>query len=617
MKKFAFCLSFVTVLFVSPDCLAQLFVNNSYVYVADKYLYVKQDVNLQSTGNIYLRNESQLLQGTAGNSTNQGTGKLAVFQEGTVNNFAYNYWCSPVGVANAATGNDSFGITILNRPTSLTTSSPATMLPSSSLDGSTTNSSLSIAPRWIFKFLSSSLYSQWFSVGASSTILPGEGFTMKGSSGTDTAFSENAIANNPGSKQRYDFRGKPNDGNITINVATGMRTLTGNPYPCAIDLKAFLVSATNSTGIAYFWEQDKTVNSHYIASYRGGNGTYSPMGGAVVGGYGNMGIYTPAVFYAYDGAGTQLAATGAGSNYERRFSPVGQGFMIEGSATGTVIMTNNVRVYQKEGAGNYSQFERQSSSTPGNGPTNFLPAIPSVSGFDYTTVSTAAIPQIRFNTLLNNEAVRQSVLAFLPTATDGVDFAMDAKSPDPANTMDMYFVINNGEYIIEAIDFDINKRIPIGFKNPTPANFKIAVGEIINFDGTENVYIHDKELDIYHNIKNMAYEMELPAGTNNTRYEITFVNSALGVAVVSTDGFDLIQNNASQTLTVSNPKSIDLKSVSLYDITGKLIFSKTKLGIKNNYQFSTSGISDAVYIVKILTANNEEFGKKVTVYNGK
>ena len=115
----------------------------------------------------------------------------------------------------------------------------------------------------------------------------------------------------------------------------------------------------------------------------------------------------------------------------------------------------------------------------------------------------------------------------------------------------------------------------------------------------------------------MAYEMELPAGTNNTRYEITFVNSALGVALVSTDGFDLIQNNASQTLTVSNPKSIDLKSVSLYDITGKLIFSKTKLGIKNNYQFSTSGISDAVYIVKILTANNEEFGKKVTVYNGK
>jgi hypothetical protein len=34
--------------------------------------------------------------------------------------------------------------------------------------------------------------------------------------------------------------------------------LTGNPYPSAIDLSAFN-EQTNCTGIAYFWEQDKTV----------------------------------------------------------------------------------------------------------------------------------------------------------------------------------------------------------------------------------------------------------------------------------------------------------------------------------------------------------------------
>jgi hypothetical protein len=33
---------------------------------------------------------------------------------------------------------------------------------------------------------------------------------------------------------------------------TGELVLTGNPYPSAIDLSAFLLDATNTTGIAYF-----------------------------------------------------------------------------------------------------------------------------------------------------------------------------------------------------------------------------------------------------------------------------------------------------------------------------------------------------------------------------
>jgi hypothetical protein len=39
-----------------------------------------------------------------------------------------------------------------------------------------------------------------------------------------------------------------------------------------------------------------------------------------------------------DGSGNEVAATGTGGTYGRRFSPIGQGFMIEGSATGNVVM---------------------------------------------------------------------------------------------------------------------------------------------------------------------------------------------------------------------------------------------------------------------------------------
>jgi hypothetical protein len=115
---------------------------------------------------------------------------------------------------------------------------------------------------------------------------------MKGTSGTD-ATSVDGVQNNAGGNgaQRYDFRGKPNDGNISVSVASGMTTLTGNPYPSAIDMQLFLAdNLAVCDGNALYWEQDKSVNSHFIAAYRGGYGVYN----------GASNIYTPATFYTYD-----------------------------------------------------------------------------------------------------------------------------------------------------------------------------------------------------------------------------------------------------------------------------------------------------------------------------
>ena len=55
---------------------AQLFVKDgSYVFMTNQYMTVMQDVNLNNTGNFYLRNTSQLLQKGSGSSVNTGTGK--------------------------------------------------------------------------------------------------------------------------------------------------------------------------------------------------------------------------------------------------------------------------------------------------------------------------------------------------------------------------------------------------------------------------------------------------------------------------------------------------------------------------------------------------------------
>jgi hypothetical protein len=602
MKKIITLLS----LMVCAAMSAQLYISPnpaSYVYVGNQYVFVKQDVNLQNTSNLYLRQGGQLLQGTAGTSTNQGQGKLSALQEGTVDNYEYNYWCSPVGNASAAVGNENFGITMLNQPTSVTASTAATMLPMASLDG--VASPLQIAQRWVFKFLSGATYSNWVSTASASTIAAGEGFTMKGSTGTDNgAFTDNAVTNNPGAAQRYDFRGKPNDGNITVTVGAGKLTLTGNPYPSAIDLQAFLLAGTNCTGIAYFWEQDKTVNSHFIASYQGGYGTYAS----------GTNTYTPPTFYAYNGAGTQLGAVGTGTNFPRKFSPVGQGFMIEGNTNGTVTMANTYRVFQKEGV--LSHFERPVSQLHSDSATpvgEYYPHIPSVSGFDYTTVSMLPNPQIRFNVLLNNQGIRQMALTFSPLATDGVDRAMDGKSPGGGNA-DSFFALEGGEYVIAAIDFDINKKVPLGLKSDVAGTFRITVAEMLNFTDADHVYIHDKLDDSYHEILNADYEISLPAGNETSRYEVTFINSSLGVPNIGDNAFDVLQDNTAQQLVISNPDLIDLQSCSLYDMTGKLVFSKNGLGTESSYRFSTLGFSEGIYIVKLMTVKGQSFSRKISIF---
>ena len=142
-------LSFVAFFGLASMANAQMYVSpGSYVFMNNQYMYVTQDVNIQGTGNFYLRNTSQLLQGGTGAGANAGAGDLSVFQEGTVNNFQYNYWCSPVGAPLAAAGNNPFGITRLYRPTGLTASTAATILPTSNYNG--TSNPLAIAPYWIW-----------------------------------------------------------------------------------------------------------------------------------------------------------------------------------------------------------------------------------------------------------------------------------------------------------------------------------------------------------------------------------------------------------------------------------------------------------------------------------
>ena len=618
---------------------AQLFVKDgSYVFMTNQYMTVMQDVNLNNTGNFYLRNTSQLLQKGSGASVNSGTGKLSVFQEGTVNNFQYNYWCSPVG--SGAAGNP-FGISLLNRPTGLITSTVAEILPTNSYNGTTTGGAggtMQIAPYWIWKFVSlSPVYASWQYVGNTQTLNPGEGFSMKGTSGTDATVADaaEAVANKTGLAQRYDFRGRPNDGNISVAVSNGNLTLVGNPYSSAINLNMYLVEHTGRSydaggvisaggnpnvinGTAYFWEHSKTANTHNLNGYVGGYGTYVANGVNI----GTPGTWVAATWNTYNGDGS-LNTTGAtsGSTFKRQFSPIGQGFMVQGIAAGSSVMKNKYRVFVKEGTLNNSTFERNTNSTQDLGGTNW-DDIPNVEGIDYTQLSKLPVPQIKLLTILNNQKSIEIAMAFNPNTTDDYDLGYDGVSSDVyVNAPDMvYFGQNNNDKkcVITTLPFAMEKRIPISFKSAAAATFKVKVSDVINFTDSENVYIHDKETGIYYDIKNGEFNTSLPAGENTSRFEVTFVN----FDVLSNDNnnlaansFEVYQNNKNSMLTIVNTLGKDVVNCTVYDVTGKVVITKKNLGKNNLIELPTNTLSDGVYVVKLNTADNISVEKKIIVGN--
>jgi hypothetical protein len=166
------------------------------------------------------------------------------------------------------------------------------------------------------------------------------------------------------------------------------------------------------------------------------------------------------------------------------------------------------------------------------------------------------------------------------------------------------------------VKFDVNKRIPVGFRCATPTNFKVQVKDVVDFDVNQEVYIHDKLTDLYYDIKNGVFDMTLPAGDNKTQFEITFKNSTLSTPLEDMDSIFLIaQDNDNEALMLYNSQNKDIVTLELYDVTGKLILKKENVGSASEYKFSTSSYSTGVYVVKLGTNDNLSVSKKISIYN--
>jgi len=274
MKKIILQSFIVFSLFQSIEMNAQLTVKgaSSFVYVGDEVLFVNKDVNLDD-GKIYLRREGQLLQGNKPSSTNKGTGSGAVssyIMSLPTNQYNYTHYgipvsstvsTSPVSTSNFVVSDKSIG-----GPNSVTGMTGVSFTGNGSLanDGrATINGGIVISRPFVSWYGGTGGYSTWkfpFTNGQNS-IPAGYGFYMKGTGGQDSFEPTGESAANKASAdaaQRFDFRGVPNDGGISIDVVAGGQYALGNPYPSGFNLNKFMYdNAAIIDNVSFYVEIDK------------------------------------------------------------------------------------------------------------------------------------------------------------------------------------------------------------------------------------------------------------------------------------------------------------------------------------------------------------------------
>jgi hypothetical protein len=571
---FPFCkLILLSFLFQATDVVGQLTVSaNSYIYINNEVLSTTENINLvANSSKIYLRNEAQLLQKGEDNN-NQGLGQISVYQNNNVHEFAYNFWCSPVGNTTSSSVNNPFKVNQIHDPL-LNTLNPIDSQPALfTTGGQGLSSPLTIAKSWLNTFQAGSTLSNWSYAGDTGNIPPGLGFTMKGTIGSN-------------SNQTYDFRGKPNNGTLSNNVLPAQWTLIGNPYPSALDALSFIHDSENVnaiTGTLYFWQQDLSVLSHNIQDYVGGYASYTiSQDGAIE-------TFIPAPFNTYNSNGQINNAGNTLTNLTtkkvKRYLPIGQGFMVEGKVgtTGIVATKNSHRAYYKE-SNPESEFFR-TNQTVSNLPS------------DYS--------RFRLNIDFNNTYTRQLVQTFHENATSGFDYGLESKSTNPLSN-DANWLQQNVGLTSQATVFDENLVLPLKVNLSTNSLVRFRAVALENIPSNQPIFLFDSHTGVHYNLTNTMPEINLVAGNYQNRFDIRFTSSGLlnNTNPESTSSYLLSYHKSNEEIVLYNYENLYINSVDLIDLTGKLIFSNQINSNSSQFKIPVENLAKGVYIANVKSTN--------------
>lgn len=369
-------------------------------------------------------------------------------------------------------------------------------------------------------------------VGGNITMEAGLGYIVRAPQGWSTS---NATAG----KYTAQFTGVPTNGYVSIPVRKGESNLNliGNPYPSAIDIDSFITHEGNQDaldGTVYFW-----THSTALAQVQGLNGlNYIADDYAKYNLTGGVGVGYPAL---------SLSSTPTGKVAS------GQGFFVmmnkDLAANQAVVKFDNAMRLPN----NAAQFFRQAQTD-------------------------LAATKSRIWLHLHNAlgAYNQILIGYVPGATNEIDRLFDGVLLEGNSTVNLYSLHGETALSIQgrALPFEANDVVPLGMQVTTAGTYTLGLH---GFDGlfeAQAVYLYDRLLDVYHNLKMGDYSFSTSAGVIDDRFEIRYTESALGTHDWNAEqNLMFVKDNQVHVQAAQN-----IQAIRIVDMTGRVVYEQTHIG---------------------------------------
>ena len=524
---------------------------------------------LNLDGLLDLEGESQLLQGANSILDETSEGTLERDQQGTFDQYTYNYWGSPVGTANNSSNNNAFNPkTIGMDGTDAANPQDIVWINDGDVPGSTP---ITLSNRWLYKFVNNG----WVYLGNGGNVNVGEGFIHKG---PNVGISQ---------EQNYVFVGKPNNGTINASVNMGEDILLGNPYPSAIDANEFIDDnlaingpANVMTGTIYFWEH-WGGGTHTQSLYQGGYATLTKSGG------------TRAAVHP------EVSNAGGDSGFltPTRYIAVGQGFFVRGFDGGTLTFENDQRTFRTEGSGD-SQFFRGKEEPKETERTS--------------QANANSNPRLWINFTTVDGLQRQLLVAFDPNTTEGYDIGYDGELFDN-NPSDGYWLLDDGRKLVISTLPELTDAttVAIGITSATAGSGTFEIDMMENIDPSVDIAIYDKVNDVTYDLRAGNAIVSLDAGEAHDRFEVVFGNtSTLNNEEFEVENdFNIVASDDGQTVIIINQQNLNVNSVRIHNILGQEMLRMTE-SFTDELKSIPFTAQRGIYLVSVETENGQ-FTKKI------
>jgi hypothetical protein len=409
-------------------------------------------------------------------------------------------------------------------------------------------------------------------LAGSESMVNGKGYIVRG---PDSYTTTNAL-------YTATFTGTPNNGNITTPITRSTYTgapyagptatlvtadddnwnLLGNPYPSAINAVDFLAAnSANISGFVKIWTHGTLPVSAVDPFYQD----------FVVN-------YTTADYITYNNTGgTQFGFDGK--------IGAGQGFFVlmnnAASTSENVVFNNSMRSNTHRN----DQFYRSGTEIERH--------------------------RIWLDLISPSNTSSTTLVGYVSNATNNLDDEFDAIAQGVKTNFELYSLAESKELIIQgrSLPFNENDEVQLGIAIPQNGIYTIAISNVdgLFINGDQDIFIEDRQLGVFHNLRTAPYTFTGTVGRNENRFNLLYNSSRLSQDDVSLTNNILVSSNENVTVYSS---SDNIDNIEVYDLLGKLIKVYTNI---NSSEFVLNNLNknDNTLLLKITINSGSVINKKV------